>query len=176
VNLLQVGPIPAAVSMAELREPAAIDGSPFAVWLKTNVIDGGAVFAGSLNTPSQLQFDRELGAMIRGDFAADKSSEAYYEGQPPFGDAVLRVRRDADGEVWFKWTGMTDEQPASFNSLGRDPVTFTHLLAWNSNGTPGNLDGRTEAGHALTLLRIDLGEPTPLECAAIEIELFGAAL
>jgi hypothetical protein len=162
--------------MAELREPVALDGGPFALWLKTNVIDGGATFAGSLNTPSQLQFDRELGAMIRGDMAAEKSSEAFYEGQPPFGDAVLRVRRDVDGEVWFKWSGMSDEQPASFNSLGRDPVTFTHLLAWNSNGVPGNLDGRTEAGHPLILLRIDAGEPTPLECAAIEIELFGAAL
>ena len=176
MNLLQVGPIPAAVSMAELRTPVALEGSPFAAWLRTNMTDGGAVFAGNINTPSQLQFDREIGAMIRGDLAGDKSSEAFYEGQPPFGDAKLRVRRDADGEVWFKWSGMSDEQPASFNSLGRDPVTFTHLMAWNSNGVPGNLDGRTEPEHPLILLRIDAGEPTPLECAAIEIELFGAAL
>ena len=71
---------------------------------------------------------------------------------------------------------MTDEQPASFNSLGKEPVTFTHLLAWNSNGVPGNLDGRTEAGHPLTLLRIESGELTPVEIADIEMELFGVTL
>ena len=173
--LLQVGPIPPAVSMAELREPVALEGGPFAVWLKTNITDGGAVFAGSLNTPSQLQFDRELGAMIRGDYAAEKSSEAYYEGQPPYGDAVLRVRRDVDGEVYFKWTGMA-EQPATTNSLGKDPVTFTHLLAYNSTGAPGNLDGFADATHALTLLRIDSGNLTPVEIADIEMELFGVTL
>lgn len=175
MNLIQVGPIPTTIKSAELREPIDIGGGSFCAWLWTPIVDGGCVFIGNINSPAFIQFDRELGAMVRGDLAAEKSSEAFYEGQPPFGDAILRVRRDDDGEVYFAWTGMA-EQPATTNSLGKDPVTFTHLLAYNSTGAPGNLDGFADATHALTLLRIDSGNLTPVEIADIEMELFGVTL
>lgn len=169
---MTIGPIPAAINLAELREPFAFP-SVGVLWLHANIGEGGAVYAGNANTAAQLQFDRELGAMIRGDAAATQSDEAFYDGaQPPLGEAVLRVRRDAAGAVYFKWTGMTDEAAAVANTLGT--ATFTHLLAYSSTGS--GIDAKIGEEHQLLGLRVESGELSPAGMAAIETDLFGYTL
>ena len=92
----------------------------------------------------------------------------------PPGDFALRCRRDADNKVFFAWNGQ-----AEFQAIG--PATaagafvFDVIGASRGEESSGPLD---ITGHdaGISTLKIIDGDTTEAERAAIETELFGAAL
>jgi len=160
-----------ADSLAGHFPPVTLSGA-FHLWLSAEVGEGGAVYLGHPSSAAFVQFDREVGAMIRGDTAATQSDEAFFDNaQPPLGPAALRVRRDATGAMFFKWPGMA-EQPAVSNTLG----TATLSVIGRDASTGSGLDGTLDPAHKLKAFKIVPGDLTESERAAIETDLFGFTL
>ena len=159
------------VAFAALRDPVELSGA-FVLWAQivrpsnTSLV---VICGDQGETNSALLVNDAL--YLCSQAAGGRGSNSH--GTPP-ATGVVRVRRDAHGEIYFAWEGKAEFIPDG-TSANLEPYTFTIIGGAKMDGA-GVCDSVSDRGCFVSRLRIEPGDTTPAERAAIEMDLFGFTL
>ena len=159
------------VAFAVLRDPVELYGA-FVLWahiVRPSATSLVVIGGDQGETNSALLVNDAL--YLCSQAAGGRGSNSH--GTPP-ATGVVRVRRDTAGEIYFAWEGKAEFIPDG-TTANLEPYTFTVIGGAKMDGA-GICDSVSDRGCIVTRLRVEPGELTTAQMAAIETELFGFTL
>ena len=176
-TLVNIGTIPLGIKSAKLRDPVTL--GDFEAFIKVSADgDGQLIVAGHTGTTSLIQVDRNSGIIVQGNANIHPTPQSAQFGAIGNSDPITCVRiRRIGSALYAAWNGQAEIE-AGTNTLADAPVSLDTLLAGTAypGMTFAAVKCETSPACQLLGLRIEAGELTTAERAAIEAELFGFTL